>query len=112
MDQVSILRDVMSRTGTTQSQLSVLSGVKQPSLSQMLHSRIHLSDAMLERLLSCMGYQLEVVRRARPMDLDHSSERRWRVHQRLVLQLSAESLREWEPLIMRNLERLKKTTRG
>lgn len=107
-----ILHDVMSRTGMTQSRLSSLSGVKQPSLSQMLHGRIVMSDVMLDRLLSCMGYRLEVVRRPVLVSLDHSTERRWRMHQALVSRLSPESLGEWRPVLSRNLERLKKSTRG
>jgi hypothetical protein len=90
----------------------MLSGVKQPSLSQMLHGRIDMSDDMLDRLLSCMGYRLEVVRRPVPAILDHSSERRWRMHRPLVSQLSPGSLRQWRPVIRRNLERLRQSTRG
>ena len=112
MDRSRILSEVMSETGMTQSRLSVLSGVKQPSLSQMLHGRIDLSDDMLDRLLSCMGYRLEVVRRPVPVDLDHSSERRWRMHQPLVSRLSPDSLRQWRTVLSRNLERLRKSTRG
>jgi transcriptional regulator with XRE-family HTH domain len=112
MDRPSILRTAMSETGLTQSRLSVLSGVKQPSLSQMLHRRIDMSDDMLDRLLSCMGYRLEVVRRAVPANLDHSSERRWRMHQPLVSQLSPDSLRHWGPVLTRNLEGLRRSTRG
>ena len=48
-------------TGTTQSQLSRFSGVHQPSISQFLSGRIAMSDEMLDRLLSCLGYRLEVV---------------------------------------------------
>ena len=62
----------MMETGTTQSQLSELSGVKQPSISQMLHDRIPMSDDMLERLLSCMGFKLEVVRRPVRAKLERS----------------------------------------
>lgn len=112
MDRPSILNDVMSRTGVTQSRLSELSGVKQPSLSQMLHGRIVMSDDMLDRLLSCMGYRLEVVRRPVPAELDHSTERRWRMHQPLVPLLSPESLRKWRPILTRNLKGLKASTRG
>lgn len=112
MERSFILRDVMSRTGMTQARLSVLSGVKQPSLSQMLHGRIDLSDDMLDRLLSCMGYRLEVVRTSVPVKLDRSSRRRWRLHQSLVSELSSESLRRWGPVLARNLEGLRRSTRG
>ncbi|NQW72043.1 MAG: helix-turn-helix transcriptional regulator [Actinobacteria bacterium] len=102
----------MSRTGVTQSRLSALSGVKQPSLSQMLHGRIVMSDDMLDRLLSCMGYRLEVVRRPVLVTLDRSGNRRWRMHQPLVSQLSSDSLRQWRPALTRNLERLRESTSG
>ena len=47
MDRSTIVRDVMSDDGMTQSCLSALSGVKQPSLSQELHGRIDMSDDMM-----------------------------------------------------------------
>jgi len=53
----------MLKTGITQSELSRISGVRQPSISQYLSGRVEMSDDMLDRLLSCMGYRLEVVRR-------------------------------------------------
>ena len=43
----TIVRDVISDAGITQSCLSALSGVKQPSLSQMLHGWIDMSDEMM-----------------------------------------------------------------
>lgn len=102
----------MADSGMTQSLLAELSGVRQPSLSQMLHERIEMSDAMLDRLLSCMGFRLEVVRRPVRIELDRASERRWRMHERLVRQLSEESWRRWRPVVRRNLQRLQSSTRG
>lgn len=58
-----ILREVMLETGTTQSELSRVSGVRQSSISQFLSGKVNLSDEQLDRLLSGMGYRLEVVRR-------------------------------------------------
>jgi len=58
-----VLREVMLETGTTQSDLSRLSGVRQPSISGFLSGKVDLSDDQLDRLLSCMGFRLEVVRR-------------------------------------------------
>ena len=102
----------MTETHTTQSQLSALSGVKQPSLSQMLHGRIEMSDEMLDRLLSCLGYRLQVMRRPVRVQLERSSRRRWRMHQLLVSQLSPEVLQQWTPTILRNLRQLRRDTRG
>jgi hypothetical protein len=112
VDRPDVLREVLSKTGTTQSRLSQLSGVKQPSLSQMLSGRIEMSDEMLDRLLSCVGYRLEVVRRPVRVQLDRSSRRRWRMHQLLVSQLSPEILKQWTPPIRRNLRQLRRDTRG
>lgn len=44
-----------------QSELARLSGVHQPSISQFFSAKVDLSDKPLDRLLSCMGYRLEVV---------------------------------------------------
>lgn len=102
----------MDQEGVTQSRLSELSGVKQPSLSQMLHEHIEMSDEMLDRLLSCMGYRLEVVRRPVRVDLDRSSERRWRMHERLLRELTPETWKLWRPTVERNLEQLRGNVRG
>ena len=58
-----MLREVMLETSTTQSDLSRLSGVRQPSISGFLSGRVDLSVDQLERLLPCMRYRLEVLSR-------------------------------------------------
>ena len=70
------------------------------------------ADGMLGRLLSRVGYRLEVVRRPVRAQLDRSSRRRWRMHQLLVSQLSPETLKQWTPTIRRNLRQLRRDTRG
>jgi transcriptional regulator with XRE-family HTH domain len=107
-----ILREVMAETGITQSELSRVSGVRQPSISQYLSGRGHLSDDMLDRLLSCMGYRLEVVRRPLRQELGRSPKRSWELHRRLSSHLTSETLNEWRPTILRNLTRLREGTRG
>jgi transcriptional regulator with XRE-family HTH domain len=102
----------MLETGITQSELSRISGVRQPSISQYLSGRGHLSDGMLDRLLSCMGYRLEVVRRPVRPELDRSSRRSWELHRRLSSHLTSEALNEWRPTVLRNLTRLREATRG
>ncbi|MGH3647999.1 MAG: helix-turn-helix domain-containing protein [Micromonosporaceae bacterium] len=111
-DRREVLRDVMLETGTTQSELSRLSGVRQPSISQFLSGRVEMSDDMLDRLLSCMGFQLEVVRRPVTRQLNRSSERSWQLHRRLSTHLTPETLDEWRPTILRNLSRLRGSVRG
>lgn len=102
----------MLEAGVTQSELSRISGVRQPSISQFLSGRGHLSDEMLDRLLSCLGYRLEVVRRPVKQQLGRSPERSWRLHRQLAMHLTPESLREWRPVMLRNLRRLRESTRG
>src|SRR2546423_15585495 len=65
----------MLETRTSQSELSRLSGVRQPSISQFLSGKVDLSDEQLDRLLSCMGYRLEVVRRPGVANLTRSERR-------------------------------------
>ena len=107
-----LLREVMLETGTTQSELSRTSGVRQPSISQFLSGKVELSDEMLDRLLSCMGYRLEVVRRPVPPALTRSERRSWLLHRTLSGQLTPESLREWTPTVERNPLRLRGTVTG
>ena len=107
-----LLREVMLETSTTQSELSRVSGVHQPSISQFLSGKVELSDEQLDRLLSCMGYRLEVVRRPVLPELTRSERRSWRLHRQLSNHLTRTSLEEWRPTIERNLERLRSGVSG
>jgi len=107
-----ILREVMLRTGTTQSELSRLSGVRQPSVSGFLSGRVDLSDDQLDRLLSCMGFRLEVVRRSVVPKLTRSERRSWQLHRRLSTLLNRETLESWIPTIESNLDRLDERVTG
>jgi transcriptional regulator with XRE-family HTH domain len=107
-----VLREVMRETRTTQSRLSLLSGVRQPSISQFLSGKVDLSDEQLDRLLSCMGYRLEVLRRPVIPDLTRSERRSWRLHRQLSSLLTKDSLEEWRPVIERNLQRLHSSVTG
>jgi hypothetical protein len=102
----------MRETRTTQVGLSRLSGVSQPSISQFLSGKVELSDEQLDRLLSCMGYRLEVTRRPVTPNLTRSERRSWRLHCRLSIRLTPTSLEEWRPTIERNIERLRSRITG
>jgi transcriptional regulator with XRE-family HTH domain len=102
----------MLETGITQAELSRVSGVRQPSISQYLSGHGHLSDDMLDRLLSCMGYRLEVIRRPVQQELGRSPKRSWELHRRLSSHLTPATLSEWRPTMLDNLERLREGTRG
>jgi hypothetical protein len=71
-----------------------------------------LSDEQLDRLLSCMGYRLEVLRRPVIPDLTRSERRSWRLHRQLSSLLNRDSLEKWRPVIDRNLQRLRGRVTG
>ncbi len=102
----------MLETGTTQSGLARLSGVRQPSISHFISGKVDLSDDKLDRLLSCMGYRLEVIRRPVVPDLTRSERRSWRLHRQLSSHLTMSSLEQWHPTIERNLQRLRSGVTG
>jgi len=102
----------MLETSTTQLELSRLSGIHQPSISQFISGKVELSDEQLDRLLSCMGYRLEVVRRPVEPTLTRSERRSWQLHRRLSSQLTRTSLEQWRPTIERNVERLRDRVTG
>lgn len=111
-DRSDVLREVMYETGTSQSELSRISGVRQPSISQFLSGHTSMSDDMLDRLLSCMGYRLEIVRRPVKPELGRSPERSWRLHRRLSMHLTPHTLETWRPTMVSNLDRLRQNVRG
>jgi hypothetical protein len=102
----------MLETGTTQTTLSRISGVHQPSISQFLCGKVDLSDEQLDRLLSCMGYRLEVTRRPVEPDLTHSERRSWMLHRRLSSHLTRRSFEDWRPRLLGNLEKVRSGVRG
>jgi transcriptional regulator with XRE-family HTH domain len=102
----------MRETGTTQSELSRLSGVRQPSISQFLSDKVDLSDDQLDRLLSCMGYRLEVSRQPVTPELTRSERRSWTLHRELARHLTRTSLTQWQPTIENNLQRLRTGVTG
>lgn len=111
-DRSGVLRTVMDETGTTQSELSRLSGVHQPSISQFLSDKVELSDEQLDRLLSCMGYRLEITRRPITPELTRSERRSWKLHRELAKHLTRPTLTQWQPTIERNLGRLRSNVTG
>lgn len=107
-----LLRKVMASTGTTQSELSRMSGVHQPSISQFLSGKIEMSDEQLGRLLSCLGSRLEVVRRSVIPELTRSERRSWLLHRSISCHLTRSSLENWVPIVVRNLDRLRESVTG
>jgi len=111
-DRGELLAEVMYRAGITQSELSRMSGVHQPSISQFLSGKVELSDEQLDRLLCCLGYRLEVTRRPVVPELTRSERRSWALHRRLSGKLTVSTLEQWRPQLMRNLKRVRAGVQG
>jgi hypothetical protein len=86
--------------------------VRQPSISQFLSDKVDLSDDQLDRLLSCMGYRLEVSRQPVTPELTRSERRSWTLHRELARHLTQTSLTQWQPTIENNLQRLRTGVTG
>lgn len=95
-----------------QTELARLSGVRQPSISQILAGKIDCSDDQLARLLACMGYLLEVSRYALAANLTRSERRSWAVHRQLATHITTTSLTDWAPTILANIKRLRAGVHG
>ncbi len=102
----------MERTGTTQSQLSSITGVSQGRISDLVRGKVGMSDEMLAYLLSPMGYRPTVSVVAEAPDLNRSELRSWLLHRQLCTHLDAETLARWTPTIRANLDRLGDSIRG
>jgi hypothetical protein len=111
-DRGDVLRTVMRETRTTQSELSRLSGVHQPSISQFLADKVELSDEQLDRLLSCMGFRLEITRKPITPDLTRSERRSWNLHREVARHLTRSTLAQWQPTIEGNLRQLRSNVTG
>ena len=107
-----VLGLVMRETGTSQSELSRLSGVHQPSISQVLSGRIQVSDDQLDRLLSCMGRRLEVVRTVVEPRLSRSERRSWLLHRHISTHLTSKTMGEMRSVMLDNLDRLRQGVTG
>lgn len=111
-DRVEILREAMGATGVSQSQLARMSGVRQPSISQFLSGKLDMSDLQLDRLLSCMGFHLQVSRTLVQPELTRAEKRSWVLHRSLAERLEPEEIELWVPTIEQNLTRLDEGVRG
>lgn len=97
----------MADTRMTQSELARLSGVRQPSISQILAGKIDCSDDQLARLLARMGYLLGVTRHAAAADLTRSEQRSRTVHRQLATHITSIWITDWAPTVLANIQRLR-----
>ena len=107
-----ILSSALAQSGVSQSALARMSGVRQPSISQFLAGRINMSDHQLDRLLSCLGFRLEVVQQAVPAGLKRSKERSWLLHRAIASALTEERLRMHRRELLTNVATVRARVQG
>lgn len=111
-DHGQLLAEVMNKVGMTQSDLARISGVRQPSISQMLSGTVGMSDEQLARMLTCMGHGLEVRRVAVPAQLTRPERRSWYLHRELAKMLDQATLEEWRPRLSATISFLQENVTG
>jgi len=102
----------MREMGIRQSDLSEMSGVKQPNISRYLSGQKPLGEGVFDHLLSCMGLvsrvRIEVVR----PELTRSERRSWLLHRHLSSLLSDDRLASELPRLKRNVDRVRERSQG
>ena len=102
----------MRETGIKQSDLSMMSGVKQSNISRYLSGRKPLGEHVFDRLLSCMGFSSQVrIDVVRP-ELTRSERRSWLLHRQVSCTMSDERFESELPRLKRNLERVRERSQG
>jgi hypothetical protein len=86
--------------------------VRQPSISQFLAERTPMIDDMVDRLLSCMGFRLEIHWRPVRQELGRSPQRSRRLHRQLATHPTPKTLHQWRPTMQGNLDRLRASVQG
>ena len=71
-----------------------------------------MSDDMLQRLLQCMEYEVQIVRTPKRLQMNRTDRRRWLLHRELVGRLSKQTWPVWHQPLSLNLERLRKSVSG
>lgn len=82
------------------------------AISQFLSDRIDLTDDLVNRLLSCAGYRLEVRIDCVAAELSPTERLSWLAHRQLAAHLTPSALIEWQPRIRANIGLLRDTVHG
>lgn len=111
MNRSEVLHRSLRLTGTSQTDLSRMTGVPQGRISQYVNGTLEPSDPMLTRLLSPLGVSVSI--EVKPIDLERTKQRSWRLHRQISLNLGRRGVTEgdWRKMD-RNLEQVRRGTRG
>lgn len=107
-----VLRRLLEKTGTSQGQLSRLTGVPQGRISTYVNGREGLSDDMLEYLLMPLGVEVEHTWTLPVPELTSTEQLSWEMHKRLSELLTKDTLESWHPKLCSNINRQRSSNRG
>lgn len=112
MERHIILGRLMQESGIRQSDLSAMSGVRQPNISRYLSGRKSLGESVFNHLLSCMGFESRVrIEVVRP-ELTRSERRSWLLHRHVSSVFSDDRLESELSRLQRNLDRVRERSQG
>lgn len=101
----------MELTGTSQVELSRLTGLPPSKISRYMTGRLEPSEPTLDLLLSSLGIHVEFD--LSPVRMERTKQRSWLLHRRISHKLGTTGIDSsgWE-LMQRNLDRVRQNTQG
>jgi len=110
MNRCDTLRQALSLSGVSQSELSRRTGVAQSRISDYANHRIEPSEASFDKLMAALGMVAQVS--VGPAGMERTKLRSWMLHS-LIAKKTKLALDESEWQLMRdNIQRLRKVTFG
>lgn len=111
MNRSDVLRRGMDATGTSQVELSRLSGLPPSKISRYVSGKLEPSEPTLDLLLSSLG--LQVGFDVSPVPMERTKRRSWLLHRQISRKLSVTGIddADWARM-QRNLERVRSNTQG
>lgn len=112
MERHLILGQLMRELGIRQTDLSAMSGIKQPNISGYLSGRKPLGERVFDQLLACMGLESRVRIEVVQPELTRSERRSWLLHRYVSSVLSDDRIESELPRLKRNLDRVSELSQG
>ena len=111
MNRSDVLRRGLDSTGTSQAELSRLTGLPASKISRYVSGKLEPSEPTLELLLSSLGLRVDF--NVSPVPMERTKRRSWLLHRQVSHKLGVSGIDEsgWERM-RRNLDRVRSNTQG
>lgn len=111
VNRSEVLRRGMDSTGTSQMELSRLTGLPPSKISRYVSGKLEPSEPTLKLLLSGLG--LQVGFNVSPVPMERTKRRSWLLHREISHKLGVSGIdeSEWDRM-QRNLDRVRSNTQG